>query len=190
MEWKWISEPPILKNNINHYHAKLSKEKVEFNSEVKWWIEEGILTPWDQDVQMGVLPLMAVEQPTKNKITPVLNYRELNKCIMCYSGGDAIDVCGEIMRKWRQMTTASKIVDLRSTYLQIHVTRHLWKYQLVQYKGQTYCLTRLGFQLNALKIMSKILKTVLKKRNTSEKTQIRILTTYWWMKQRYHWQTL
>ena len=106
---------------------------------------------------------MAVVQPTKNKVQPVLDYPELNKYITCYSGWDAIDVCGETLRVWRQITGASKIVDLKSPYQQIHIARHLRKYQLVRYKEQTYCLIRLGFALNvALKIMSAILKAVLK----------------------------
>ena len=55
-------------------------------------------------------------------------------------------------------------MDLKSAYLQIRVTEDLWKHQLVRYKGNLYCLTRLGFGLNvAPKIMSKILKFVLRK---------------------------
>ena len=56
------------------------------------------------------------------------------------------------------------LVDLRSAYLQIKVASELWKYKLVKYKGQTFCLTQLGFGLNcAPRIMTKILKTVLAK---------------------------
>ncbi|CAM1309398.1 Uncharacterised protein r2_g1955 [Pycnogonum litorale] len=62
------------------------------------------------------------------------------------------------------MAGAEKIVDLKSAYLQIHVERELWKYQLVSYKGKTYALTRLGFGLSsAPRIMASILKTVLGK---------------------------
>ena len=53
------------------------------------------------------------------------------------------------------------ILDLKSAYLQLKIKRDLWKYQLVEYKGNTYCLTRLGFGLNCTpRIMSKILKSV------------------------------
>ncbi len=66
------------------------------------------------------------------------------------------------MREWKQTGGASKIVDLKSTYLQLHVSNKLWKYQLVKYKRKTYCLTRVGFGLNsASKIMSMILKKIL-----------------------------
>ena len=39
-----------------------------------------------------MLPLMAMVQLTKNKVWPVMDYRELNECIMCHSGGDAINL--------------------------------------------------------------------------------------------------
>ena len=49
-------------------------------------------------------------------------------------------------------------MDLKSASLQIHVAEKLWKYQLVRYKGKTYCLMRLGFELNsAPRIMTRIL---------------------------------
>ena len=60
------------------------------------------------------------------------------------------------------MNGASTLVDLKSAYLQLHVAKKLWKYQLVKYKGKTYCLTRVGFWLNsAPKIMSTILRKIL-----------------------------
>ena len=110
------------------------------------------------------MPLMAVEQPTKNKVRPVLDYRELNTHVECHTGDDMTDVCSETLREWRQVEGETKLVDLKSAYLQIRVARELWKYQLVRYKGRLYCLTRLGFGLNsAPRIMSKILKMVLSK---------------------------
>ena len=64
------------------------------------------------------------------------------------------------------MERAAKIVELKSAYLQIHVDKKLWWYQLVEYKGQIYCLTRLGFGLSSTpKIMTADLKTVLTKDN-------------------------
>ena len=61
-------------------------------TEIEHWIEEGILAPWDEDVRTGVLLLIAVVQPTKNKVRPVLDNQELNKYITCHFGGDAIAV--------------------------------------------------------------------------------------------------
>ena len=115
------------------------------------------MIPWEGEV-------MAVEKPTKNKVRPVLDYRELNEYVSCHTGDEVTDVCNEKMREWRQFEGEAEIVDLKSAYLQIKVTEDLWKHQLVKYKGQVFCLTRLGFGLNsAPRIMSKILKTVLAK---------------------------
>ena len=59
------------------------------------------------------------------------------------------------------------LVDLKSAYLQVRVAKELWQYQLVRYKGETYCLTRLGFGLSsAPRIMASILKYVLAKSDT------------------------
>ena len=55
------------------------------------WIDKGILIPWRGEVK-GVIPLMAVEQPTKNKIRPVLDFRELNESVKCHTGDDMTDV--------------------------------------------------------------------------------------------------
>lgn len=165
VEWCWKGERPVLKNRIGCYtHSLKGRVKEEFDQEVERWIDEGILVPWE-GVEEGVLPLMAVIQPTKNKVRPVLDFRELNNYVMCHTGDDVVDVCGETLRKWRQMRGASTIVDLKSAYLQVHVAEKLWRYQLVKYNGRTYCLTRLGFGLNcAPRIMTSILKTVLGKR--------------------------
>lgn len=170
VEWFWKGEEPVLKNQIGCYeHALKGRVKDEFEREVERWIDEDILVPWQEEVDGGVLPLMAAIQPTKNKVRPVLDYRELNTYVMCHTGDDVTDVCGETLRDWRQMRGAMTIVDLKSAYLQIHVAKKLWMHQLVKYKGQTYCLTRLGFGLNcAPRIMTKILKTVLGKRKDME----------------------
>ena len=121
--------------------------------------------PWEE----GVLPLMAVIQPTKNKVRPVLDFQELNGHVMCHTGDDVTDMYGETLKEWRQTRGASTIVDLKSTYLQIHVAEKLWKYQLVSYKRKTYCLTRLEFGFNsAPRIITRILKTVLGKRKEIE----------------------
>ena len=71
----------------------------------------------------------------------MLDFRELNKYMACHTK-DGIDICEEVMREWRRMERATKIMDLKSAYLQIHVEEKLWRYQLVKYKGWVYCLTR------------------------------------------------
>lgn len=63
------------------------------------------------------------------------------------------------------------IFDLKSAYLQLHVSNKLLKYQLVQYKSQAYRLSRPGFGLNSvLKIMAIVLKYILGKVEMTERT--------------------
>ena len=103
---------------------------------------------------------MAVVQPTKKKVRPVLYFWELNKYVVCHTR-DGIDVCKEVIREWRRMERTTKIMDLKLAYFQIHVNKKIWQYQLVKYKDQIYCLTRLGFGLSSPpKIMTVVLKTM------------------------------
>ena len=165
VRYKWNETgPPQLSNTVGKYKSNLGEEKERmFDTEVHRWIEEGVLVPWKGD-DNGVLPLMAVDQPTKGKVRPVLDYRELNKHVSCHTGDEVIDVCADKLREWRQVEGETELVDLKAAYLQIRVTEDLWKYQLVRFKGKLFCLTRLGFGLSAApRIMSKILKCVLKK---------------------------
>ena len=153
----------MLTNQVGCYEGTLREEvRMKFEKEVEGWIVERILIPWSGKVE-GVLPLMAVVQPTKNKVRPVLDFQALNKYVACHTK-DGIDICEEVMGEWRRMERATKILDLKSAYLQIHVDEKLWRYRLVKYKGRVYCLTRFGFRLNfAPKNMTAVLKNVLAK---------------------------
>ena len=93
---------------------------------------------------------------------PVMDYRELNNYVESHTGDDKVAVCSEKIRKWRQLKGNLRVVDLKSAYLQIHIAKDLWKYQVVRYKGVYYALTRLGFGLLcAPRIMTSILGKVL-----------------------------
>ena len=92
VEWFFKGEPPELKNMrtlLMRGRKRGSRER---------WIDEGILKPWGEDVKEGLLPLMAVIQPTKNKVRPVLDFRELNEYVKCHTGDDVAHVCGEVLR--------------------------------------------------------------------------------------------
>ena len=169
VRWKWRDgNPPMLKNRVDCYEStKHEGVKVKFEADVERWIEQGWLVPCRdkpmcaRNLDKGVIPLMAVVQPTKQKVRPVMDFRELNEFVECHPGTDVVLFC-ETIRKWRQMTEPLKLVDLKSAYLQLRVEEDLWQYQRVRYKDAEYFLTRLGFGLNcAPKIMMKILKTVL-----------------------------
>ena len=123
--------------------------------------------PWRERGESGILPLMAVEQQTKGKVRPVLDFHELNEFVECHTGDNVADVCGDVLREWQQMEGEIALVDLKSACLQVRVAKELWQYKLVRYKGETYCLTRLGFGLSsAPRIMARILKYVLAKSDT------------------------
>ena len=49
-------------------------------------------------------------------------------------------------------------LDLKKTFLQIHVEKALWPYQTVRYKGKRFALTRLGFGLS---VAPSVMQTVL-----------------------------
>ncbi len=86
VKWKWINEVPILTNQVGMY--KLApKLKGRFEEEVTQWIQDGILMPVGKENKIdSVVPLVAVEQTNKDKVRPVLDFRELNKFISCHSG--------------------------------------------------------------------------------------------------------
>ena len=103
---------------------------------------------------------MAVVQEKKDKVRPVLDFRELNEFVEC-SGADA-DVCEERLRSWRQKSSNCALLDLRDAYMQIGVVDECSKYQIVKFEGDYYMLRRLGFGLNcAPKIMKAVVSKVL-----------------------------
>ena len=136
-----------------------------FDKAVEVWIEQGILVPWDKAEHGNVktfLPLMSVRQMkgTEEKVRPVLDFRSLNKNIVCLPG--EMPACEAKLREWRRAGANCSVVDLKRAYLQIFVAKEFWAYQAVRWKGQVYLLTRLGFGLNvAPKIMTAIVQKVL-----------------------------
>ena len=163
VRWRWSRESPKkLQTRVSEY--KCTQEPLiheRYCAELESWISKGWLRQWDGPVE-GIIPLLAVFQPTKEKVRPVMDYHELNAFVECHTGGDRVAVCGEKIRKWRQLRGELKVVDLKSAYLQIHVSEDLWRYQVVKWKGVHYALTRLGFGLScAPRIMTAILGKVL-----------------------------
>ena len=62
------------------------------------------------------------------------------------------------------------IVDHRRAYLQIRVHESMWPYHTVIFRGQRYCLTRLGFGLNvAPSVMKYVLTPVLAQDETVDR---------------------
>ena len=114
-----------MQTGISEYKcARASQVRERYCAELESWISKGWLRRWDGPVD-GIIPLLAVVQPTKNKVRPVMDYRELNDFVECHTGDDMVAVCGDKIRKWRQLSGDLKVVDLKSAYLQIRVSRDL-----------------------------------------------------------------
>lgn len=163
VSWRWSAgEPERLQTRVGEYKCTQAPGVHErYAEEVQSWIRKGWLIKWKGPVK-GVIPLLVAVQPTKDKVRPVMDYRELNEFVESHTGDEQTAVCAEKVRKWRQLPGELKIVDLKSAYLQIHVSKDLWQYQVVRYNGVHYALTRLGFGLTcAPRIMTMILGEVL-----------------------------
>lgn len=163
VEWCWKVEPPTLGNRVGCYqHILKGNTRSMFEGEVDRWIEKCILILWKEEVKSEVLLQMVAIQSMKGKIRLVQDFWELNDYVSYHMGSEVTGVYTETLREWRQMMRAFTIFDLNLAYLQLHVGENLWKYQLVRYNNQAYCLTRLDFELNsALKIMATVLKSIL-----------------------------
>ena len=132
------------------------------------WIQNSWLIPYPEN-ELGppkdLIPLMTILQENKQKVRPVMDYRELNEHVNAYTAN--ADVCAQTMREWRQQGPQAAVVDQRRTYLKIHIDKSLWPFQTVKIKGQSYCLTRLGFGLNvAPQIMRSVVKAVIRQDKT------------------------
>ena len=164
VRWKWAggAEPRWLKNTVPQY-AVPDDAREKFDAELRLWIKEGWLQPYDEREHgpaRGLIPLMAVIQTAKEKVRPVLDFREVNEHLTPHTV-DA-DVCSEQLRKWRRHGDNVAVIDLKKAFLQLHVVPELWPFQTVVVGGQRYCLTRMGFGLSvAPRIMQAVVREVL-----------------------------
>ena len=69
VSWKWTEESPKkLQTGISEYKCARSPQVRErYCAELESWISKGWLRRWDGPVN-GIIPLLAVVQPTKNKV--------------------------------------------------------------------------------------------------------------------------
>ncbi|KFD49597.1 hypothetical protein M513_09540 [Trichuris suis] len=158
--WKWTGSegPALLKNSVKEYPPN-PRIRASYEAEVEKWVDKGWLVPYDarrHGQAKGLIPLMAVVQRHKQKVRPVMDFRELNTHIESFTA--AADVCADRLRQWRRQGANVAVIDLNDAYLQVHVDEALWPYQTVEFRGHRYCLTRLGFGLNVAPL---IMKTVL-----------------------------
>ena len=81
-------------------------------------IEEKELSP-----PKGLIPLILVVQEQKQKVHPVLDYRELNGFVDAFTAN--AEVCAHKLREWQRQGVNMSLLDLRNAYLQIHVDKAL-----------------------------------------------------------------
>ena len=155
--WKWANknEPSVLQNQVEAYPVRQDARKL-YEEELEKWITDGWLLPYDESKYgpaKGLIPLMAIIQENKKKVRPVMDFRELNTHIEAFTADS--DVCADKLREWRRQGENASVIDLAKAYLQIRIHPSLWPYQTVCFKGQKYCLTRLGFGLNVAPLVMK-----------------------------------
>ena len=162
--WKWSDDAELhaMQNSVSECSIPTSA-RLSYEAEIEEWITNGWLEPYDDEKlgpAKGLIPLMAIIHQNKDKVRPVMDFRELNSHVDAFTA--SADVCADKIREWRRLGTNVAIVDLRRAYLQIRVHESLWSYQPVIFRGQRYCLTRLGFGLNvAPSVMKSVLTAVL-----------------------------
>ena len=157
--WRWKdSVNPKLRNHVTEYavsHDLFGRCRRELGK----WINNGWLVPCEKPSD-GIIPLLAVYHDHKDKVIPVLDYREMNQYVQSHTGES--EVCPETLRRWRTMGDQLGVVGLKDAYLQLRVSCELQDYQVVRLDDQYYRLTRIGFGLaSAPKIMSAIVTHVL-----------------------------
>ena len=164
VKWKWGDKkgPERLFNTAEEYKIPAEARR-EYEKELEKWVANRWLVPYDEQVHgevKGTIPLMAVIQPKKDKVRPVMDFRELNAHLTPHTA-DA-DVCNEKIREWRRCGRKVALLDLRDAYLQVHVDESLWPYQTVVFQGRRWCLTRLGFGISVAPLaMRKVLAMAL-----------------------------
>ncbi|KFD46407.1 hypothetical protein M514_12710 [Trichuris suis] len=154
--WRWSDGrgPDVLRNKVKEY-APAVGAKTAYRKELRNWIENGWLGPYDErkyGPAKGLIRLMAVVQRNKEK--------RANAFIETFTA-DA-DVCAQRLREWCRQGPNVSVIDLKAAYLQIHTEKSLWPFQTVMFDGRRLCLTRLGFGLNvAPLVMKAVLNCVL-----------------------------
>ena len=167
--WKWLhgKEPLALKNGTVEYKVP-EHARPDYEAELERWVSNDWLRPYDEKKLgpvRGLIPLLAVVQANKGKTRPVMDFRELNSYVEAYTA--EADVCSDKLRQWRRQGVNTYLMDLSTAYMQLGVDASLWPFQTIMFRGERYCLTRLGFGLNvAPLVMKHVLKYVLSQDET------------------------
>ena len=110
---------PSLTFRVTEYSVPTTA-RLSYEAEIEEWIMNGWLEPYDDKKlapAKGFIPLMAIVQQSKDKVRPVMDFRELNSHVDAFT--ENAYVCAGKIREWRRLGTNVTIVDLRRAYLQI-----------------------------------------------------------------------
>ena len=154
-KWSEGRAPEALNNRVAEYPVA-AEIREDYEREHRTWMSNGWLVPHKEEELgplKGLIPLMTVLQQHKSKVRPVTDFRQLN----CYADVFTAnaDVCAAKLREWRQKGSNVFLLDLKRTYLQVRVQKTLWPFQTLKIGEQRYCLTCLGFGLNAIPLIMK-----------------------------------
>ena len=116
---------------------------------------------------------MAIVQQNKDKVRPVMDFRELNSHVDVFTAN--ADVCADKIREWPRLGTNVAFVNLCIAYLQIRVHESLWSYPTVIFRGQSYCLARLVFGSN---VAPSVMKSLLTAMMTQDEAVDRVTSSY------------
>ena len=105
VSWRWSDKSTEgLQTRLSEYKCTQALHVREhYCAELESWISKGWLKRWDEPGK-GSIPLLAVFQPTKDKVRPVMDYHELNNFNECHTGDDMDTECGEKVRKKEAVT--------------------------------------------------------------------------------------
>ena len=99
MSWKWSGDqsPEKFYNRVPEYTIP-ARAHAEYDKELQNWIDNG----WLEDkleFPKDLIPLMAIIQQNKQKVRPVLDYRELNDPVDPFTA--CADICTKKLREWQ-----------------------------------------------------------------------------------------
>ena len=77
-------------------------------------------------------------QETKQKVRPVLDFRELNDRVLSLTG-QSMPTCDDSLRQWRTTGDKGAIVDLKRACLQVYVEKNFWCFG--QCAGKEICFS-------------------------------------------------
>ena len=104
--------PEQLLNVIPEYSVP-DNIKTVYEEELEMWMANVWLIPYPEErlgPSKGLIPLMAIVQPSKNKVRPVMDYRELNQHVDAFTAN--ADVCAAKLREWCQQGSNLALLDL------------------------------------------------------------------------------